>query len=363
MLQVRTADSVLEGGEDFSILRVRRRAFEQSYVGGIYTRRAVRASDGPDLHTAGLDFALRTSKFRGSSNLELSGFSLWTSDPLEVGDSSAHGLYAQYPNDPLRASFLFRHLSPAYSPAVGFVERVGSRQTNPNVGYMWRPADHPWFREFDFQVDLNVVTDLEGRLITRELAFRPFDVNFHPGGRFAVNITRYDERLEEDFEISDGVVLPAGREYQFTRYAFGGSTADQYFVSAGADVEIGDFFSGDRREYAIQLNVRPRRGVAIGLEAEHNVLALAEGSFSTDVFRLNANTQFSPWLSLTNNLQYDTVSRLLGWQMRFRWIRRPGNDLYVVYAHNWQEVLRAGERHFATFDRRLATKLVYTFRF
>jgi hypothetical protein len=64
-----------------------------------------------------------------------------------------------------------------------------------------------------------------------------------------------------------------------------------------------------------------------------------------------------------NNLQYDTVSRLMGWQVRFRWIRRPGNDLYVVYAHNWNEVLRAGERRFATLDNRLATKLVYTWRF
>jgi hypothetical protein len=53
----------------------------------------------------------------------------------------------------------------------------------------------------------------------------------------------------------------------------------------------------------------------------------------------------------------------MGWQVRFRWIRRPGNDLYVVYAHNWNEVLRAGERRFATLDNRLATKLVYTWRF
>jgi hypothetical protein len=362
-LQVRTAGTDLQPGEDFSVLRVRRRAFDQSYVGGIYTRRAARAPGRMDLHAAGVDFALRTSTFRGGDNLELSGFSLWTSESPGSGDGTAHGLYARYPNDPFRTNFLFRQVSPAYDPAVGFVERVGYRQFNPDVGYFWRPADHPWFREFDFQIDLTVLTDLEGRLLTREMSFRPFDVNFHDGGRFAFNVTRYDERLEEDFEISDGVVLPAGREYAFTRYAFSGTTADQYIVSAGADVEIGDFFSGNRRQYSIQLNARPRRGVALGLEAEHNVLALAEGSFSTDVFRMNANTQFSPWLSLVNNLQYDTVSRLMGWQVRFRWIRRPGNDLYVVYAHNWNEVLRAGERRFATLDNRLATKLVYTWRF
>jgi len=60
------------------------------------------------------------------------------------------------------------------------------------------------------------------------------------------------------------------------------------------------------------------------------------------VFRVRADTQFSPWLSLANNLQYDNVSGLLGWQMRFRWIRRPGNDLYRVYTRNWRDVLETG---------------------
>ena len=109
--------------------------------------------------------------------------------------------------------------------------------------------------------------------------------------------------------------------------------------------------------------MRPRRGIAFTLEAEHNVLDLAEGSFTTDVFRAVAETQFSPWLSVGNNLQYTTASRLLGWQMRMRWIRRPGNDLYLVYTHNWREILEVGARRFGTLDNRLATKLVYTLRF
>ena len=97
-----------------------------------------------------------------------------------------------------------------------------------------------------------------------------------------------------------------------------------------------------------------------------NIVRLAEGSFETDVLRGSAATQFSPWASLVNNVQYDTESRLLGWQMRFRWIRRPGNDLYLVYTHNWLEFDRFDEfreRRFATLDNRLAMKAVYTLRF
>jgi hypothetical protein len=51
----------------------------------------------------------------------------------------------------------------------------------------------------------------------------------------------------------------------------------------------------------------------------------------------------------------------MGWQSRFRWIIRPGNDLYVVYTHNWLEDLTLDR--FVSLDRRAASKVLYTQRF
>ena len=96
----------------------------------------------------------------------------------------------------------------------------------------------------------------------------------------------------------------------------------------------------------------------IQASSEYNDVRLAEGAFITRLYRLDARTQFSPWLALSNNVQYDTQSGQLGWQMRFRWIRTPGNDLYAVYTHNWRDDLRL-----STLDRRAAVKIVQTFRF
>ena len=208
-----------------------------------------------------------------------------------------------------------------------------------------------------------MLNDSNNRPLFREFSVTPLEIGFEDGSRLAVDVGSEYERLDEDFEISDGVVLPAGTSYEFTRYGFMASTADYRMVSVGSEVSLGRFFSGHRREFGAEVGMRPRRGVALTLEAERNILDLAEGSFSTDVFRARADTQFSPWISVANNLQDHSVSRLLGWQMRFRWIRRPGNDLYFVYTHNWREVVGLGERHLATLDNRLATKLVYTLRF
>jgi hypothetical protein len=159
------------------------------------------------------------------------------------------------------------------------------------------------------------------------------------------------------------VVLPAGNAYWFTRYTFSGSVASQHLVSGGGTVVVGSFYSGRRSEYDVNVSVRPRRGLALGVSEQHNILDLAEGSFTTDLFQLNASTQFSPWISLANNIQYDTVTRTLGWQARFRWIQRPGNDLYIVYTHDWQDPQAIGATHLQWLDNRLATKIVYTLRF
>jgi hypothetical protein len=67
-----------------------------------------------------------------------------------------------------------------------------------------------------------------------------------------------------------------------------------------------------------------------------------------------------------NNVQYDSVSGILGWQSRMRWIVTPGNDVFFVYTHNWLDTHDPLDPHatrFSTLDRRAAAKVVYTKRF
>jgi len=93
--------------------------------------------------------------------------------------------------------------------------------------------------------------------------------------------------------------------------------------------------------------------------SQFNRLEFLEGNYSTKILRGLLNTQLNPFISISNNIQYDTVSRVLGWQTRFRWIVKPGNDVYVVLLNNWSDL---GDR-FQILDRYVATKLAYTHRF
>jgi hypothetical protein len=132
-------------------------------------------------------------------------------------------------------------------------------------------------------------------------------------------------------------------------------------VAVNGRYEVGDFYSGTRTERFLNMTVRARTGVIVGLITQWISVKLAEGNFSTTLYRFNAETQFSPYIALVNNIQYDSQSAVVGWQSRLRWILTPGNDLYVVYTHNWLE--EPGGSRFSTLNRSLASKVLYTYRF
>ena len=63
--------------------------------------------------------------------------------------------------------------------------------------------------------------------------------------------------------------------------------------------------------------------------------------------------------------QFDNASNTVGLQVRFRWIVRPGSELFVGYLHDWAEQTDplAGRRRWRTLDREAALKGFYTWRF
>ena len=367
LLYVRTAEEDDVLGEDFLVARMRRRILRQSFIGGIYTGRATRGQSVVDTrHTAGLDYRLQTSTFLGNKNLASSGYLLWNSNPRDVR-TTAWGTTLEYPNDIWEASLAYEAVPRDHNPAVGFTPRTGYRLYQPELTYSPRPAGSKRIRRFRFGGEVELFTDFDNRWVTRNLDFTVGRVELHTGDNAEFGIEPSYERLEEDFEIYPGITLPAGSDYEFTRYSVEVNTANQRIVSLQPRYEWGSFLSGERQELSLGIGVRPRPGVTINLENEWNTVHLAEGRFTTRVHRLIADTQFSPFMYLVNNVQYDDVSRLLGWQSRFRWIVQPGNDIFVIYTHNWMDDQLdpngLGDGRFRTLDRRGAAKIVYTKRF
>ncbi len=358
LMHVRTADQPSAQGEEFTIVRPKRQFFRQSYAGLIYTRRATRSSAVPDRQTIGGDFMLATSTFRGSQNLQVSGYFLRTPDGIRNGDDAAWGIRTLYPNDRWQARLNIKELQKNFDPAVGFAQRVDNREYNGRLKFAPRPKNSRLIRQAGVELWLDLFTDTSGRWLERNNQII-FDVDLQSGDGASFYVNPVYERLPEPFRISRDVTLPTGAEYNFLRYAFNVQTANRRMIAVNAGVSVGSFYSGDRREFEGTVSLRPYRGVLAQLTGQFNDVELAEGRFSTKVIRAVINTQFNPFISVSNNVQYDSVSRGLGWQARFRWITKPGNDLYFVWMNNWLDL----DDRLSTVERSAAVKLLHTFRF
>ena len=361
-LFVSTADDEGAPGENFLVGRVRRRILQQSYFGAIYTGRFTRDQEViPGRHTAGVDVRLATSNFHGHSNIDFTGYYVANTAPEGHTDNASYGLRVNAPNDTWDWSAGYWEVQDV-NPAVGFVGRKNYRRYVPELRYNPRPKNNKWIRRFGFGTEPNFYTDLDNKLVTTEALIQAFRMEMHSGDTVEVQVTPSYERLEEDFEISSGIVLPKGAEYSFMRYSVQASTASKRVFALTPKFTWGGFLSGQREELILGVGVRPRPGVTLNINYEYNNVDLAEGRFETKLIRFIADTQFSPFMYLVNNIQYDSVSRVVGWQSRFRWILTPGNDIFFVYTQNWVDPTDT-TLGFKTLDRRAATKAVYTKRF
>lgn len=362
VLQVQTGEEDGAFGEDFTVVRVKRRMLRESHLGAFYTLRHTRGTDVEDRQTIGVDLGLATATFLGSRNLNATGYVLHTTNPLASGKSSAFGSTLAYPNDPLNAEIGYMEIQENYDAAIGFTPRVGFRNINPVLTYSPRPRQHPLIRRFNFGAATNwFLHSGDNRLLTREIDITALQIDTHRQDSIQVHVIPTYELLEENFRIAPGITLPTGREYSFTRYRVQGSTTSRRPLAVSPQVEWGDFYSGQRLRLSMTANYRAAPGQMFTFTNEWNRVSLAEGEFDTRLYRVIAETQFDPRIALVNNVQYDSQSAVIGWQSRFRWTVTPGNDFYFVYIHNWLDDPLTSRTY--TLDRRLSSKITYTHRF
>jgi hypothetical protein len=362
LMHVQTGKQGATLGEQFTVFRPKRLFWRQSYAGLMYTRRAARDSDIPDRQSIGGDFQLATARFHGNKNLQFGGWFLKTPNAAKGSDNSAAGFRLNYPNDRWALQMAYKFFQKDFDPALGFAEQTDYQKWTPGISFNPRPKNSKYIRQIFFDSRIEVFTDMAGRWIERTYFLTPLRVDFQSGDSASFRVEPAYIYLPEDFRIRTGtrtITLRQGTDYQFTRYTFQVNTAGRRKVSGSTSLAVGTFYSGTRRDFSSTLNLRPRRGFLAAFTGTFNRVELPEGKFSTKILRALVNTQFNPFISVSNNIQFDSVSRLLGWQTRFRWIVKPGNDLYFVVLNNWIDT----GTQLTTTDRSAAMKLVYTYRF
>jgi hypothetical protein len=363
--QIRTGESDLPS-EDFTVGRLTQNFGKESRIGVIYTRRDAVGDGGlPVRQTFGADLDLGTSTFMGNKNLQFQVFFVGhtantTDDGQTLADRSARGVRVSFPNFPFYGHASYREFGEGYNPAVGFAPRRGFRRFQPSLGYTHLTPEIAWLRSVNVDLYFEYLMDMDFQPETTRIRLLPLNVRLESGVRFGIEFTRFYDRIDESFDIRrDGsIIIPAG-EYRDFSTEFSLTTNRALPVSGDFEISYEGFWTGTRTQFESAVTLRPAPGVNITGDWAHTIVDLAEGSFTTDLLRMRGNFDFTPFISFTGLVQYDTLSELIGMYQRLRWIIRPGADLYLVYSYNW---LNEDDR-LRPMETSGSVKVSYTYRF
>jgi hypothetical protein len=335
VLDVQTGEFEGFKGQNLFAARMTQNIFSQSKVGFILTNGTPTGGKNTLL---GLDFNYATSRFLGDKNLMLAAWAAYNWNDLKTGGHHAFGLRGEYPNDLWNVETTYAYYGEALDPGLGYLMRTSMQTFYLRASFQPRPT-RGWLadlvRQFFFQASGDFYWDLSGRLETSRLQASPLSLRTESGERFDLEINKTRDVLPYDFEVARGVVLASG-SYDFTNCQVSFNSATHRAAALDLSYTFGRFYSGHLNEFQAGLAVKIKGYASLSANCDLVRGRLPEGDFSENVYQVKADLFLSPDLGLMNYIQYDDISRELGWSARLRWRVSPGNEIFLVYNKNWE---------------------------
>jgi hypothetical protein len=336
------------------VVRVRQDVLEESNVGIIATAGDPLGRNGSAL--IGADATFQTSRAFGSHNLL---FGVWgaktTREDLD-GSPSAWGFKLDYPNDEWNPNVSWKHFDEGFDPSLAFVRRSGVDHFHTGVDHVVRP-ENGWLRKQTFETGFDLYVDLDGHWSSYEAFLSPINALFESGDGFEFNVIPTGERLLQNFEIADGVVLTPGK-YEWVQYRVAATAAEKRPVAAEVAYTFGPFYDGTLDRWSVDARGVVSSWLTLRAGVDSARGHLPAGDFIEDVYNLRISFTFSSDLTLDSFVQYDTESRLMGTNTRLRWDITPMSQVFLIFNHN--SITEDGALHTDGYETVL--KLVHEIR-
>lgn len=343
------------GNNNFSVARVTRNIGRQSSVGIIGTYGDAFGEERN--FVTGADLKLSTSQFQQNKNVSFILFGLKSNTKEKGGDDASWGTQINYPNDLISARLGHHQIEKNFVAGMGFVPRTDIKQTYGELEFGPRP--NKWgIMQISVGGEFNFVNNLStGEPETREYEIQPLGIRFLSGEAISYSLVSQYELLSKDFNIFEGFIIPKGI-YEWWQQEIKLETKGARNVWGEASYRFGDFFNGNRNDLKFQLNWKIAVPFFIGGTIAQNKIELPDGNFTANIFQANANILFSPDVTLYSYFQYDNASNSIGWQSRFQWIVKPGNEIILAWTSNFLKP----QQQFFMDESAVRLKLKYNIR-
>jgi hypothetical protein len=363
-LNIQTEDAPEAGAisTNFTALRLKRNLLRRSNVGILATRRGpavggAGARTGEPSYTAGVD---ATMLFLTS--IDFTGYYARTETPAAAGAQVAGTSYRgrfDFTTDRYGAAAEHMLVGPGFEPEVGFVRRTDVRRSFGQLRFSPRPARNVLVRKLTWQAGLDYITDAAAIALQNREASGLFRIDFQSSDWLAFEHSREYELLPGRFQISPGIIVPAGGyDYHLTRASY--NLGQQRPLSGRLTAAAGTLYDGTRWEagYNGRWGVTPR--FSLEPTVSLNWVHLPDGDFTAHLAGTRITVTPSARMVISSLLQWNAGAGTLTSSARLRWEYTGGSELFVVYSDG-RDTRAAGFP--AMLNRTFAVKVTRLFRF
>ncbi|HSG08856.1 MAG TPA: DUF5916 domain-containing protein [Longimicrobiales bacterium] len=310
--------------ENFGVARAKRSVEGVGDFGAILVNRQSTDGSGTFNRTFGFEANLAPHRY-----LRINTY-LASVDDSSLGSDWAGRIWAGWRDPFWNLSAGTKRVGEDFLPRVGFVRRRGVQQSYATAGVHVRPASVRALNEVSPFTEVEYVTDLTGRLLTRTVT-GSLDVSYRGGGSFGVDVVDNFERLDADFAVRSDAVVPSG-DYSFRSAALSLGTSAGRPLWARVRVSNGGFYNGDRTSVSVSGQWRADYHLAFDFSAERNEVSIPGAEdFAANVYGARATFAASTRFFTSAFVQYNALSDEVVTNVRLNYIHAPLSDLFLVY--------------------------------
>jgi len=332
VLNVQTGSETELAAENFGVLRLRKQVFNPySFMGGMLTSRI--DQNGTYNLGYGLDGVIRMF---GEDYLSFNLAQTYT-DTLSTGFDALEAsrirlLWENRSYNQFAYQFAVERAGKDYFPASGFELRQDFSRYFNQLSYGWTFKGHPFFQRHQIALATDVYTrHSDGVIETLDLS-PSWSGALTSGSFFTLGLNGVHEHLNEGFDLSHDVDIPAG---EYTYYSIFAEYNTPYGNDLSTDINAryGSFFDGIRFSAGLDPKWIASRYLELTGSYQFNHVDFQDRNQTliNHIVRLRALFTLNTAISLAAFIQYNSTAHLSLANVRFRYNPREGNDLYIVY--------------------------------
>ena len=330
-LNIQTDNETISGAKmtNFTVVRMKRDILRRSSVGALLTNRSVSLAGDGSNQAYGAD-----ASFSFYDNVNFLGYVAKTNTPgLDDKDTSYQGRF-DYGADLYGLQVDHLVVEDNFVPEVGFVRRDNFSRTYTRGRFSPRPRSIEAIRQFQFAGSFDYIETADTGMVETRQSQLGFSTEFENSDRAGVSVANNYEFLVQPFTPGKGVTFPVGG-YDFRDVEGRYSLGTQRRVSGTFTARAGEYFNGNIKSFGVRsgrIAVTPQLSIEPSLS--FNWIDTPQGAFRTNLAVSRVNYSFTPRMSFSGLVQYNSRDSAVSNNLRLRWEYSPGSELFVVYTED-----------------------------